>query len=103
VSIDGFDFALKPGQKDAIAKLRAASEAQVQSIRQQLDAASKRLEEALADPKVADADVARHVDQISKLEAEIRKAKLLTWVQARRLLDPDQAKKLEAAAKKRSP
>jgi hypothetical protein len=101
VSIDGLkDFALKPKQKDAIAKLRADSDAQVASIKQQLEAASKRLESALADTNVTDVDVARHVDQVSKLEAEIRKARLLAWVQARRVLDADQVKKLEAAARK---
>jgi hypothetical protein len=101
VSIDGLkDFALKPKQKDAIAKIRTDSDVQVASIKQQLEAASKRLETALADTKVTDADVARHVDQISKLEAEIRKARLLAWVQARRVLDADQVKKLEAAARK---
>lgn len=101
VSIDGLkDFALKPAQRDAIAKLRAASDTQVAAIKQQLESASKRLEDALADTKVTDAEVTRHVDQISKLEAELRKAKLLTWVQARRVLDADQVKRLEQAARK---
>jgi DNA gyrase/topoisomerase IV subunit A len=101
VTIDGLkDFALKPAQRDAIAKLRAASDTQVASIKTQLESASKRLEDALADPKVTDVDVTRHVDQISKLEAELRKTKLLTWVQARRVLDADQIKRLEAASRK---
>jgi len=92
------DFALKPGQKDAIAKLRADTDLVVETERKALDNASQRLETALADVKVNDADIARYVDKISAHEAVIRKARLLSWVHARRVLDADQIKQLEAAA-----
>ena len=95
------DIALKPTQRNQIAKLRADSEARVAQAKQQLDDASQRLETALADPKTTDAQVALLVDQVSSHEAAIRKARLLAWVGARRVLDVDQVKKLEQAAKQR--
>ena len=94
------NFALKPSQKDAIAKLRATSDAKVAVARKQLDEVSKKLEAALADVNVSDTDVTLYVDQISTNEAAIRKARLLAWVAARHVLDADQIKKLEAAAHK---
>lgn len=97
------DVQLKPSQRDAIAKLRDDSAAQVAAVRKELDAASKRLEAALADPKVSDADVTKLVDKVSSHEAAIRKARLLAWVQARRVLDTDQIEKIEKAARKQHP
>jgi hypothetical protein len=97
------DMALKPAQKDAIVKLRTDSDARVAAEKKQLDDASKRLETALGDPRTSDADIARYVDQISSHEASIRKARLIAWVNARRVLDPDQVRKIEnAAAKKKT-
>ncbi len=93
------DMALKPSQRDAIVKLRTDSDAHVAVAKQQLEDASQRLETALADPRTSDADIARYVDQISGHEAAIRKARLLAWVNARRVLDVDQVQKIEHAAK----
>jgi hypothetical protein len=94
-------FALKPAQRDAIARLKTESEARVAEARKQLDDASQKLETALGDSRTSDADVARLVDQVSTHEAAIRKAKLLTWMAARRVLDQDQVKKLESAVHRR--
>jgi hypothetical protein len=94
------DLALKPAQKAQITKLRTDSDRTVAAAKQQLDAASDRLEEALGNPRSSDADIARYVDQISAHEAAIRKARILAWVNARRVLDDVQRKKIEAAAKK---
>ncbi len=93
------DMALKPSQKDAIVKLRTDSDARVAAAKQELDTASKRLETALGDPRTSDADIVRYVDQISGHEAAIRKARLLAWVNARRVLDDEQIRKIEHAAK----
>ena len=93
------DIALKPSQRDKIAKLRASSDAEVAMAQKRLDDASKRLETALADTKTTDAQVALLVDQVSSHEAAIRKARLLAWVGARRVLDADQIQKLEQATK----
>ncbi|HEU0035689.1 MAG TPA: hypothetical protein VFQ53_33990 [Kofleriaceae bacterium] len=89
-------------QRDQIRQLRATGDAQIAEHRKQLDEASERLEAALADPRTSDADIAQYVDQISMHEAAIRKARLLTWVNARRMLDADQVRKIEDAARKRS-
>ena len=92
------NFSLKPAQKDAIAKLRADADAKVEGERKALELASQKLETALANVDVKDAEVERLVNEITSREANIRKARLLSWVQARRVLDSDQVRQLEAAA-----
>lgn len=92
------NFTLEPAQKDAIVRLRASADAVVETERRALEQASKQLEAALAGVKTSDGDIARYVDKITAHEAAIRKARLLSWVQARRVLDADQIKRLEAAA-----
>jgi len=94
------DLTLKPDQRDRIAKLHATSEQEIARARKQLDDASKRLEIALADAKTSDSDISRYIDQVSMHEAAIRKSRLLAWVNARRLLDDAQRKKIEDAARK---
>jgi FtsZ-interacting cell division protein YlmF len=94
------NFALKPAQKDAIAKLRASADAKVAGEQRALDEASKQLETALANVNTRDEDITRAVDRITAHEAAIRKARLLSWVQARRVLDADQVKQLEDATGK---
>jgi hypothetical protein len=95
------DLTLRPTQHQQIVQLRATYEQQIAVARKQLDDASRRLEAALGDPRTSDADISRYVDQVSSYEAAIRKARLLTWVNARRLLDDSQRKKIEDAAGRR--
>ena len=95
------DLTLRPAQREQIVKLRSSYEQEIARARKQLDDASRRLEIALADLKTSDADIERYVDQVSKYEAAIRKARLLTWVNARRLLDETQRQKIEDASGKR--
>jgi hypothetical protein len=96
------DLALSPNQKDRISKLAADSDRNVAEAKRQLDAKSDQLEAALADSRTSDSAIARMVDEISGHEAQIRKARLLAWVNARRVLDDSQRKKIEAAAQKRT-
>ncbi|MCW5805482.1 MAG: periplasmic heavy metal sensor [Deltaproteobacteria bacterium] len=91
---------LKPSQREEIVKLRKESERDIAAAQKELAVASQRLEVALADPKASDADIKAAVDRVSGHEAAIRKARLLAWVKARRLLDPDQRAKIEGAALK---
>jgi hypothetical protein len=95
-------MAIKPDQKAKIAQIRAESDGKVAAARRQLDQLSKKLEVALGNPNTSDADIRRYVDAISQQEAEIRKARILAWVNARRVLDENQRKRIEAAAKKKS-
>ena len=60
------------------------------------------LRAALGNPATSDADITRLVDQISAQEAVIRKARILAWAQARRVLDDGQRKKIEDASKKKT-
>jgi hypothetical protein len=95
------DLTLRPAQRDQIVKLRASYEKQIEVARKQLDDASQRLQIAITDPRTSDVDISRYVDQVSQHEAAIRKARLLTWVNARRLLDDAQRKQIEDAAGKK--
>ncbi len=94
------DLALDTNQKDQIAKLRAESDTSVAAAKAQLDALSDKLESALENPQTPDADIGRMVDQISAQEASVRKARILAWHKARRLLDAAQRKKIQDAAAK---
>ena len=96
------DLALKPAQRDAITRLRADSDKSVASAKRQLDDLSAKLHTALGNPATSDADIARYVDQISAQEAAIRKARLLAWAQARRVLDDGQRAKIQDAARKKT-
>jgi len=96
-------LALRPGQREQIAKLRTDADRAVTSARQQLDSLSERLHDALVNPSVSDADIARYVDQISAQESTIRKARILAWANARRVLDAGQRQRVEdTAAKKKT-
>ncbi|CAN5815852.1 hypothetical protein BH11MYX3_BH11MYX3_15180 [soil metagenome] len=97
------DLALKPDQKDKINKLRADSDKSVATAKKQMDELSAKLKAALANPATSDAEIGRYVDQISAQEATIRKARIVAWAQARRVLDEAQRKRVEdAAAKKKT-
>lgn len=95
-------IALQPQQRVQIQRLREQTERQIAEAQTQLAALSSKLEEALKNPRVSDDEVTMYVDHISATEATIRKAKLLAWVGARRLLDEQQRAKIEAAARQRS-
>jgi hypothetical protein len=94
-------MAIKPQQKEQIIKIRAEADRTVSAARSRLDELSKKLEGALADPRTNTADIERFVDQISMQEAAIRKARIVSWVKARAVLDDGQRKRIEAAAQKR--
>jgi Spy/CpxP family protein refolding chaperone len=94
------DLALDANQKDQIGKLRVESDRSVAAAKAKLDSLSDKLEAALENAASADADIARMVDQISAQEAEVRKARILAWHKARRVLDAAQRKKVQDAAAK---
>ncbi|HEY4183162.1 MAG TPA: hypothetical protein VGM90_40340 [Kofleriaceae bacterium] len=94
------DLAVTPQQRDQIVKLRADSDKTVATSKKQIDDLSEKLHTALGDKKTTDADITRMVDQISAEEAKVRKARIIAWAQARRVLDAAQQKKVDDAAKK---
>lgn len=96
------DLALDKTQKEKINKLRAESDQKVAAAKKQLDELSEKLQTALGNPATTDADISRMVDQISAQEATIRKARIVAWAQARRLLDDAQRKRVEDAARKKN-
>jgi hypothetical protein len=93
------DLSLKPPQRDAIAKLRLDSDKQVTAAKRELDKASDTLHKQLDNPATSDADIAKSIDAVTQQEAAIRKARILAWHGARRVLDDAQRKKVQDAAK----
>jgi len=94
------NLTLDQSQRDQLARLRADVNRQVAEARRELEDLSNRLHDTLGDAGADPADIAQQIDQISATEATIRKARILAWVKARSLLDKDQRKRVEAAAKK---
>jgi len=93
------DLSLSQPQRDQLKKLRVDSDAKVAQAKQALQKASDSLEKQLQNPNASDADISRSIDAVAQQEAAIRKARILAWVNARRMLDDDQRKKVEGAAK----
>jgi hypothetical protein len=91
---------LDPGQKAKLAKLRAESDEQIKSAKAELDEMSNKLHAKLGDASVNESEVSSLIDRISSKEAVIRKARILTYVRARKLFDRDQQKKIDAVVKK---
>lgn len=94
------DLALTQQQRDQISRLRADSDKQVAASKKQIEELSEKLHTALGNASVTDAEIGKLVDQISGHEAAMRKARIVAWAQARRMLDTAQRKKVEDAAAK---
>ena len=73
-----------------------ASERDVKVAKQQLDKASDALRRQLESGSTNEADISRAIDDVTRAEAAIRKARILTWVKARKELDDTQRRKVEA-------
>ncbi|MEO6775831.1 MAG: hypothetical protein ABI467_22920 [Kofleriaceae bacterium] len=93
------DLSLRGPQRAQIQKLRADSDRQVAVAKRQLDQASAALQRQLDNVSASDADLARAIDAVSQQEAAIRKARILAWHGARRILDTAQRKQVEDAAR----
>lgn len=94
------DLHLQPAQREQIQKLRTDSDQKVAAAKKALATASKTLHDQLDNPATSDADLAKSIDAVAQQEAAIRKARILAWHAARRVLDDAQRKKVEDAAAK---
>jgi Spy/CpxP family protein refolding chaperone len=92
---------LAPEQHQKLAKLRADSDRRAAAAKEALHAASQKLHDQIA-TDACDDDISKSIDAVSRQEAELRKARVLAWTGARRLLDDVQRKRIEAAATKKS-
>jgi superfamily II RNA helicase len=95
------DLSLSQPQREQLKRLRIESDAKVAQAKHDLERASEMLEKQLQNPNASDADISRSIDTVAQQEAAIRKARILAWVNARRMLDDGQRKKVESAAKHR--
>jgi hypothetical protein len=96
------DLKLAPAQREQLRKLRADSDVKVATARRELDRLSDQLQRQLDTPGTSDAEISRSIDAVTQQEAGIRKARILAWVSARRVLDDAQRKQVEAAARGRT-
>jgi hypothetical protein len=93
------NLVLDQTQKVQLAQLRVDSDRRVADAKRELEAMSERLHDALGNDRADADDIARQIDLISQKEATIRKARILTWIKVRGMLDKDQRKRIEAATK----
>jgi hypothetical protein len=96
------DLKLAPAQREQLRRLRVDSDAKVAAARRELDRLSAQLQRQLDAPGTSDAEISRSIDAVTQQEAAIRKARILAWVSARRVLDDTQRKQVEAAARGRT-
>jgi hypothetical protein len=94
-------LSLTPAQRIAIQQERDTTQQRIEGAKAQLDTASRQLEEALHHD-APDTEIARLIDAVSMHEAELRKAKILGWRHVRGMLQDDQRKAVERAARGRS-
>jgi hypothetical protein len=93
------DLSLKGPQREQIRRLRADSDRQVEMAQRQLGQAEEMLKRALDNAATSDAEISRAIDAVTQQEAQIRKARILAWHGARRVLDEAQRQKIESAAR----
>jgi hypothetical protein len=91
------NLSLQREQREQIVRLREDSERRVADAKQALATAERELHDLLDNPGSSDADISRAVDAVSQQEAAIRKARILAWHGARRVLDDDQRRRIEDA------
>ena len=94
------DLKLSATQKQNLQKYRTESEQAVAKAKGDLDRASEDLQQKLARDDVSTAEIERAIDNVSKAEAAIRKARIVAWVKARNELQADQRAKVQRAARK---
>lgn len=93
---------LSQQQRQQLKNLRADSDRKVDQAKRNLERESENLKRQLANPNASEADIARSIDAVAQQEAAIRKARILAWVNARRLLDDSQRRQVEGTVKGRS-
>lgn len=93
------DLSLKGPQREQIKRLRADSDRQVEAGKRALGQAEDALKRALDNAAASDAEISRAIDAVTQSEAQIRKARILAWHGARRVLDEAQRQKIENAAR----
>jgi Spy/CpxP family protein refolding chaperone len=93
------DLSLQDSQREQIRALRDNSRRQIEQARRQLEQASQALEQALQNVDASEAELEHAIDVVSQQEATIRKARIIAWHDARRVLDQVQRKKIEDAAR----
>jgi hypothetical protein len=91
------DLSLCATQRADLAKVRADSAQQVATAERALAQASEALHKTLANEAATDAQIGQAIDEVSHQEAAIRRARILAWVHARRLLNAGQRAKVEHA------
>jgi Spy/CpxP family protein refolding chaperone len=103
LSIDLGSLGLSGSQSSTLRSIIEDEQRAVQPAEQQLEQLSEQLRDTLENDDVDEAQIGALVDKMAEREAQIRKARLLAWAKARKLLDDDQRKKVHKAARRHGP
>lgn len=90
---------LNEAQVAKIKKLHADNSGQFSTLKWDLDDATSKMKKMLEQPKINSAEVSRQLDEILRLENQMKRIQLNTMVAIKNELTPEQIEKLEAPKK----
>ena len=94
------DLKLDVQTRSKLKAIRDQSDSRVAAAKRELDNAEQRLRDALENDKTSKTEIERAIDEVTRLEGTIRKARIGAWVEARQMLSASERKRVEAAARK---
>ena len=95
LDVDIDDLQLAPGQRAELKRIHGAEKAAVAPAAQKLDQLSRELRRELENDDTTEAEINRLVDEISRQESAVRKARLSSLVKTRKLLSNAQRSKVD--------
>jgi Spy/CpxP family protein refolding chaperone len=93
------EIRLTESQVAKIKKLHAENSGQFSTLKWDLDDATSKMKKLLDQPKISTADATRQLDEILKLENQMKRIQMATMVAIKNELTPEQIEKLEAPKK----
>jgi ABC-type transporter Mla subunit MlaD len=97
VSVDLGDLQLTQPQRDQLQQILSQEQQASDQAEQTINGLSDGLRTMLQDPNASETDVQRMVDQINSAEGSYRKARIVAWMRARKVLDQQQQDALMSA------
>ncbi|MBS4071485.1 MAG: TonB-dependent receptor plug domain-containing protein [Algoriphagus sp.] len=93
------EIGLTESQVAKIKKLHADNSVQFSTLKWDLDDATSKMKKLLDQPRINSADVTRQLDEILKLENQMKRIQMTMMVAIKNELTPEQIEKLEAPKK----
>jgi hypothetical protein len=94
------DLKLDQKTRSELKRIRDDSDTKVADAKRQLEHAEEKLRGQLENQSSTRADIERAIDEVTRLEGQIRKARIGAWVEARNKLTKADRARVEAAARK---